>query len=259
MSFPAYDAVIVWDAFTGSELLRIKYNAYKVNSVAFSPDGKKIVSATGEEDADDIFKISYDYSVFIWDAETGEQLKELRGHSYITHSAVFSPNGKSVVSASSDKTVRIWNVEADEGFVVLKGHNNKVRTIAISPDGTRIISGSDDGSIRVWNSDTGIELLGISTPRVKSVSFSPDGKWIVSAGNGIKIWDTETGYELWEIEGDYTSAVMSQDGKRIASVSNDGSVKIWNFPQLQSLINANNICYKNFPLSSKERRKYYLD
>lgn len=254
-----YDAVIVWDAFTGSELLRIKYNAYKVNSVAFSPDGKKIVSATGEEDADDIFKISYDYSVFIWDAKTGEQLKELRGHSYITHSAVFSPNGKSVVSASSDKTVRIWNVEADGGFIVLKGHNDEVRTIAISQDGTRIISGSDDGSIRVWNSDTGIELLGISTPRVKSVSFSPDGKWIVSAGNGIKIWDTETGYELWEIEGDYTSAVMSQDGKRIASVSNDGSVKIWNFPQLQSLINANNICYKNFPLSSKERRKYYLD
>ena len=230
-----------------------------MNSVAFSPDGKKIVSATGEEDADDIFKLSYQYSVFIWDAETGEQIKELYGHSYIAHSAIFTPNGKSVVSASSDKTVRIWNIEADGSFSVLQGHNDKVRTIAISPDGTRIISGSDDGSIRVWNSDTGIELLDISSPRTKTVSFSPDGKWIVSAGNGIRIWDTETGYELWEIEGEYTSAVMSPDGKRIASVLYDGSVKMWSFPHLQSLINANHTCYKNFPLSSKERQKYYLD
>ena len=254
-----YDTIIVWDAVTGSELLRIKENTYKVNSVAFSPDGKKMVSETGEEDADDRFKLSYQYSVFIWDAETGEQIKELYGHSYIAHSAIFTPNGKSVVSASSDKTVRIWNVEADGSFIVLQGHNDKVRAIAISPDGTRIISGSDGGSIRVWNSDTGIELLDISSPRTKTVSFSPDGKWIVSAGNGIRIWDTEIGYELWEIEGEYTSAVMSPDGKRIASVLYDGSVKMWSFPHLQSLINANHTCYKNFPLSSKERQKYYLD
>lgn len=258
VSSALYDTIIIWDAETGIEQLRIKERTYKVNSVAFSPNGKWIVAATGEEDADDIFKIFYDYSVLIWNAKTGELDKELCGHSYIAHSAVFSPDGKIIASASSDKTVRVWDVETARGLKVLKGHVDNVRSVIVSPDGTRIISGSEDYTIRVWEVKTGKELLKLSCPN-NSVSLSPDGKRIISAARGIQIWDIETGYELWEIKDNCVYATMSPDGKEIASIDSNGAVKMWELSGLQDLINANRACYKNYPLSLIERKKYYLD
>ena len=258
VSSALYDTVIVWDVETGIEQLRIKERTYKVNSVAFSPDGKCIVAATGEEDADDIFKLSYDYSVLIWNSNTGELAKEFRGHSYIAHSAVFSSNGQFVASASSDKTVRIWDTESSRGLKIFKGHVNKVHTVVISPDGTKIISGSEDHTIRIWNVKTGKELLKLSS-RNNSVSLSPDGKRIISAAGKIQIWDIETGYELWEIKDNCVYATMSPDGKMIASIDSNGTVKIWELSGLQDLINVNRTCYKNYPLSSIERKRYYLE
>ena len=69
-----------------------------VNSAAFSPDGKRIVSAFS------------DYTIRIWDVETGRQIGQpLEGHTSDVNSAEFSPDGKQIVSASNDKTIRIWD------------------------------------------------------------------------------------------------------------------------------------------------------
>ena len=261
VSSALYDTIIVWDAKTGIEQLRIKERTYKVNSVEFSSDGKWIVAATGEEDADDIFKVSYDYSVLIWNSTTGEFSKELRGHSYLVHSAAFSPNGKLVASASSDKTVRIWDTESLRELKILKGHNNEVHNVVFSPNGTRIISGSKDNTIRVWDVETGKELLKIDqlSHLNHSVGLSHDGKWIISTAGGIQIWDIETGYELWEIKDNSIYATISPDGGRIASIDTNGIFKVWEIPNLQTLINTNHISYKKLPLTSVERKKYYLD
>lgn len=260
VSSALYDTVIVWDAKTGTEQLKIKERTYKVNSVAFSPDGNWIVSGTGEEDADDIFKLSYDYSVLIWNAKTGELYKELRGHSYVAHSAVFSPNGKIVVSASSDKTVRVWDVETACGLKVLKGHGNTVCSVIVSLDGTKIISRSDDNTIRVWDVETGKELLIINlSHRNHSIDLSHDGKWIISTAGGVQIWDIETGYIIWEIKNNSVYATISPDGKFLAFIDRDGTIIMWRLSGLQDLINANRACYKNYPLSSIERKRYYLE
>lgn len=260
VSSALYDTVIVWNAKTGKQELRIKERTYKVNSVAFSSDGNWIVSGTGEEDADDIFKLSYDYSVLIWNAKTGELYKELRGHSYITHSAVFSPNGKIVASASSDRTVRVWDVETSRGLKVLKGHVDNVRSVIISPDGTKIVSRSDDNTIRVWDVETGQELLIINlSQRNHSIDISHDGKWIISTAGGVQIWDVETGYKIWEIKNNGVYATISPDGEFIAFVDIDDTIKIWRLSSLQDLINVNRSCYKNYPLSSIERKRYYLE
>ena len=69
-----------------------------VYSVAFSPDGKSIVSG------------SFDKTIKLWNAQSGKLLQTLKGHSNSVHSVAFSPDGKSIVSSSSDKTIKLWNI-----------------------------------------------------------------------------------------------------------------------------------------------------
>ncbi|KIO10424.1 hypothetical protein M404DRAFT_129403, partial [Pisolithus tinctorius Marx 270] len=100
-----------------------------VTSVAFSPDGKRIVSG------------SWDKTVRVWDAERGVQLgSPLEGHTSEVISVAFSPDGKRIVSGSRDKTVRAWDVEG--GVQIgspLEGHTDGVISVAFSPDGKRIV------------------------------------------------------------------------------------------------------------------------
>jgi WD40 repeat protein len=74
-----------------------------VRSVAFSPDGKHIVSESG------------DHTIQLWDAETGDMLQPpLEGHEGWVLSVAFSPDGKCIVSGSDDKTIRLWDAETGE-------------------------------------------------------------------------------------------------------------------------------------------------
>ena len=81
-----------------------------VKSVAFSPDGKQIVSG------------SRDQTVRVWDASTGNNLKVLESHTDSVTSVAFSPNGKQIVSGSYDKSVRVWDASTGNELKVLKGH-----------------------------------------------------------------------------------------------------------------------------------------
>jgi WD40 repeat protein len=140
--------------------------------VAFSPDGTRIVSG------------SYDSTIRIWDAQTGEEVIEpFTGHTSIIQSVAFSPDGTRIVSGSYDRTIRIWDAQTGEEVVEpLTGHTDRVQSVAFSPDGTRIVSGSFDKTIRIWDAKTGevIEPLKGHTGSVHSVAFSPDGTHIVA-------------------------------------------------------------------------------
>jgi len=116
-------------------------HADSVGSVAFSPDGKRIVSG------------SDDNTIRVWNAETGAVVSgPFEGHTRSVNSVAFSPDGKRIVSGSWNKTIRVWNAET--GAVVsgpFEGHIGSVNTVALSPDGGCIVSGSVDETIRVWN------------------------------------------------------------------------------------------------------------
>ena len=193
-----------------------------VGSVAFSPDGTRIVSG------------SDDGTVRIWDAETGEETAILSGHKDGLESVAYSPDGTRIVSGSDDGTMRIWDAEIGKEKVILKGHEKEVLSVAFSPDGKHIISGSNDGTVRIWNADTGEEkvILKGHEKEVLSVAFNPDGIRIASGSNDgtVRIWDAITGEERIILKGhekEVLSVAYSPNGTHIASGSNDGTVRIW--------------------------------
>ncbi|KIN98727.1 hypothetical protein M404DRAFT_61478, partial [Pisolithus tinctorius Marx 270] len=180
-----------------------------VNSVAFSPDGKRIVSG------------SWDETVRVWDVEGGVQIgSPLEGHTSYVNSVAFSPDGKKIVSGSRDKTVRFWDVEG----------------VAFFPDGKAIVSGSWDKTMRFWDAEGGVQIgspLGGHTDGVLSVAFSPDGKRIVSGSRDktVRIWDAEGGVQIHSSLRGHTDAAnsvaFSPDGKRVVSGSWDNTIRVW--------------------------------
>ena len=209
--------------FTEYKLLKnlIGHSGY-VYSVAYSPDGTKIISG------------SMDGTIKIWNANTGQCLKTLKGHSEYIYSVAFSPDGRRIVSGSNDKTIKIWDANTGQCLKTLKGHKNFVLSVAYSPDGTKIVSGSRDNTIKIWNANTGqcLKTLKGHSSWVNSVAYSPDGTRIVSGSvdDNVNIWDANTRKCLKTLKGTSNwanSVVYSQDGTKIISGSGDSNVNIW--------------------------------
>jgi WD40 repeat protein len=174
------------DTQTGDEVSLLGHTD-DVLFVAFSPDGKRIVSA------------SFDRTIRIWNSETGDMvLDPLRGHTDWVYSAVFSPDGRRIASASRDETIRIWNSETGEMVLgPLKGHTKPVYSAVFSPDGRLIASASVDHTIRIWDSRSGHTVLGPLKGHqnpVRFAVFSADGRHILSySRDSMLVWDSETG------------------------------------------------------------------
>ena len=193
-----------------------------VNSVAFSPDGRYIVSG------------SYDNSIKLWSVEKKKLIYTYEGHSDFVTSIAFSPDGKTIVSGSSDKNIKLWSVERKKLIYTFEGHSDSVNSVAFSPDGKTIVSGSYDNSIKLWSVEKKklIYTYEGHSNRVNSVAFSPDGKTIVSGSwdNSIKLWSVERKKLIYTYEGHSSSVysvAFSPDGKTIVSGSDDKSIKLW--------------------------------
>ena len=186
-------------------------------SVAFSPDGKRLVAGGSEN------------LLAVRDANTGEELLTLKGHKGAVLGVGFSPVGARVVSGGADGTVKEWNATTGQEIRSFRGHTGAVFCVAFSPDGKRIVSGGDDNTIHVWGPSTLYEsvlTLKGHTDAVLGVAFSPDGKRILSGSldETAKVWDAVTGQESFALKGHkgpILCVAFSPDGKRIVTGSGD--------------------------------------
>jgi WD40 repeat protein len=191
-----------------------------VTSVAWSPDGKRLATGSGDKTAK------------VWDAATGNELLTLGGHTDAVESVAWSPDGKRLATASHDGTAKVWDATTGKALLTLAGHGLPVMCVGWSSDGKRLATGAMDNTVKVWDSATGQELLTLSAESqgARSVAWSPDGNRLATAGLPVKVWDGVTGKELLTLSG-YDSIVWSvawsPDGKRLATGSLDNTAKVW--------------------------------
>ncbi len=189
-----------------------------VSSVAFSPDGQKLVTA------------SRDGTARIWDLQ-GNEIAVLPGHQDEVSSVAFSPDGQKLVTASGDGTARIWDLRGNE-IALLQGHQDGVNSVAFSPDGQKLVTASGDRTTRIWDlRGNEIALLQGHQDWVSSVAFSPNGQKLVTAsGVGTaRIWDLR-GNEIAVLQGHQdgvSSVAFSSDGQELVTASRDGTARIW--------------------------------
>jgi WD40 repeat protein len=125
----------------------------------------------------------------VWDAKTGEQLRELQGHTDAINSVAFSPDGNQIVSGSSDQSVWVWDAKTGEQLRELQGHTMAIRSVAFSPDGNQIVSGSHDQSMQVWDAKGAMQVMELHH-HIKNINFfSPDSSAISSSAHQlVHIW-----------------------------------------------------------------------
>jgi WD40 repeat protein len=180
----------VWDAQSGREVVTYKGNVGPINSVAFSPDGKRLATAGGSGPG------SMGGEIKVWDAETGQELHTLPAGGF---SVAFSPDGRriagagkrpsDVVGPSGSGEIKVWDAETGRELLTLQGHTSDVSYVAFSPDGQRLASGGwGDPTVRVWDAQTGQQLLVLHRGKHWGIylAFSRDGYWLVA---DRQLWD----------------------------------------------------------------------
>ena len=185
--------------------------------MAFSPEGQRLASA------------SWDKTVKVWDARTGQEGLTLNGHTDCVWGVAISPDGQRLASASQDGTVKVWDARTGQETFTFKGHTSSVHAVAFSPDGQRLASASLQ-TVKVWDARTGEETLTLMghVGDVWGVAFSPDGQRLASCGDGtVKLWEARIGQETLKLLAHTSAVAFSADGQRLASCSGDGTVKLW--------------------------------
>jgi WD40 repeat protein len=209
-----------------------------VYSVAFTRDGKRVVSA------------SMDGTARVWDTASGSEIASFAGHNACVYCAVVLPDGKRVLSGSSgldvnvpaDWSVCLWELETGRELNRWEGDGDGITTLAVSASGGQALIGAYSGQVTVWNIDDWREIKSIqAAPLLWSVGYSPDEQRVVTSSGivatqnadpkgPLRIWDLASGSELAACAGHVQGgwqAVYSPSGESVASTGSDWRVRLW--------------------------------
>jgi WD40 repeat protein len=204
-----------------------------VQAAAFSPDAKRIVTASGD-------------TARVWDAETGRLLVALSHDGAQIRSVAFSHDGQRIVTAStaSSDQVAIWDAQSGQKLEVLAGHTGEVASAEFSPDDRVVVTASpDDFLAGVWDARTGknLRMLRGHGGGVRRAAFDANGRRIVTVSDDMtaQIWDVDSGQviaELPKLKKPIVSATFSRDGKHVAMASGNDAL-VWSvFSDTQALV-----------------------
>jgi WD40 repeat protein len=132
--------IFLWDARTRRKAAELPGHEAGVQSVVFSPDGRRLLS------------VGPDQGIRLWELDTGSS-QELRGHTGQVYAAAFHPDGTRVAAAGREGIIWLWDTAGGEVVARLQGHTNYVWSLAFSPDGKTLVSGSGDATLRFWDTE----------------------------------------------------------------------------------------------------------
>jgi WD40 repeat protein len=162
----------------------------------------------------------------------GRAPRRVHAHDGPVHAVVFTPDGKTALSAGQDGKVRRSDLRGGKELPPLAGHPGGAYALAVAADGNRVATGGADGKVRLWDLATGRlkrELAG-HKGAVFTVAFNGDGRLVASGGadGTLRLWDSVTGQAKGKVRvtrGQVTSVAFLPDGKKVAvgSIGNQGS------------------------------------
>jgi WD40 repeat protein len=189
----------------------VAHGGFGISALAVSPDGKTLASGSAYDSGD----------IKLWDADTGDAIATLTGHSGWVSWLEFSANSDILASASADQTARLWNLETLTTQSVLRGHRDELYTLSLSPDATRLVTGSKDGSVSVWSTQPKTrEEQHVSRPIPSDrYYYSPNGEYLfvpTETGKFLEL-DPVTLEDVGVVQafGINSDLVFSSDSKRI--------------------------------------------
>ena len=175
-------------------------------------------------------------------------LMTLRGHSGTVWAALFSPDGKAIVTAGQDGTIRVWDGSSGEPLRMITEKGESVNALAFSPDGRFLASGSGaassagDNAVQLWDFQTGrlIRTMKGHSGRVLSLAFTPDSRFVVSGSADwtARLWSVPGGEPIRRLEGHRTEVrcvACDPKGRVLATVGYDDNVLLWDLGTYKSI------------------------
>ncbi|CAE6472700.1 unnamed protein product [Rhizoctonia solani] len=223
-----FDSLIyLFDPLTGQSIADpLKGHTNSIKSLAFLPDGKRLVSG------------SDDCTICIWDINSGQILfGPFREHTSGLSDIRVSPDGRWLISAADDNKMLMWSTQNWQGLTIFR-NTGIVRSFRFSPDGLRLVSGSADGGVRIWeaegfsNEQAVVSQLEGHTGWIRSLCFSPCSRYLISGSEDMTvcIWDFQTKQMIGSSlkHNDWVLFVgVSTGSEHIFSITRDRMIHVW--------------------------------
>ncbi|HAB19961.1 MAG TPA: hypothetical protein DCE44_26460 [Verrucomicrobiales bacterium] len=239
-----------WDLISDRPPLTAEF-PWPLRSLACSPDGRWLITTSGEEDN----------RAQLWDGVRLSPIRTLIRHPEKTDiwSVAFSRDNQFAATAHADQLIRLWSLEATSDPVILRGHGSEVRAVCFAPDGRLLATGGADETVRLWDLGTASQPTAIRNVDhdqwQQGPTLSPDGRLMAIGGEGatIELWDLEWLRRVGVLTNASHAIRFSADSAKLITLDDTVTLKVWDLARRapESVVTLANVAhyYRGFALS----------